>query len=65
MALLFKVSLRIHQEPGILGINAGGGFAIALFISIGQINPDNFVYVLPVISVIGGVATAIVIFYLV
>ena len=36
--------------------------SIALFISIGQINPDNFVYVLPVISVIGGVATAIVIF---
>ena len=32
---------------------------------MGQINPDNFVYVLPVISVIGGVATAIVIFYLV
>ena len=30
-------------EPGILGINAGGGFAIALFISVGKINADNFV----------------------
>lgn len=64
-AIIQSVTKNPIAEPGILGINAGGGFAIALFISIGQINPDNFVYVLPVISVIGGVATAIVIFYLV
>ena len=61
-AIIQSVTKNPIAEPGILGINAGGGFAIALFISIGQINPDNFVYVLPVISVIGGVATAIVIF---
>ena len=60
-AIIQSVTKNPIAEPGILGIN-GGGFAIALFISIGQINPDNFVYVLPVISVIGGVATAIVIF---
>ena len=64
-AIIQSVTKNPIAEPGILGINAGGGFAIALFISIGQSNPDNFVYVLPVISVIGGVATAIVIFYLV
>src|SRR5699024_7946039 len=49
-------------EPGILGINAGSGFAIALFIVVGQVNADNFVYVLPIISMIGGILTALVIF---
>ncbi|MBF7017726.1 FecCD family ABC transporter permease [Staphylococcus durrellii] len=49
-------------EPGILGINAGSGFAIALFIVIGQVSADNFVYVLPIISMIGGVVTALLIF---
>ena len=39
-----------------------GGFAIALFVAIGQVKPDNFVYVLPIISLVGGVATALVIF---
>ena len=62
MVRLYKVLLKSIAEPGILGINAGGGFAIALFITIGQIKPDNFVYVLPIISVIGGVATALIIF---
>lgn len=61
-AIVQSVTKNPIAEPGILGINAGGGFAIALFITIGQIKPDNFVYVLPLISVIGGVATALVIF---
>src|SRR5699024_8497717 len=37
-------------------------FAIALFIVVGQVNSDNFVYVLPIISMIGGILTALVIF---
>lgn len=61
-AIVQSVTKNPIAEPGILGINAGGGFAIALFITIGQIKPDNFVYVLPIISVIGGVATALIIF---
>lgn len=61
-AIIQSVTKNPIAEPGILGINAGGGFAIALFLSVGQIDPDNFVYLLPIISVIGGVATAIIIF---
>lgn len=61
-AIVQSVTKNPIAEPGILGINAGGGFAIALFIAIGQISADNFVYVLPLISIIGGVATALVIF---
>ncbi|MCE5096742.1 FecCD family ABC transporter permease [Staphylococcus devriesei] len=61
-AIIQSVTKNPIAEPGILGINAGGGFAIALFLSVGQIDPDNFIYLLPIISVIGGVATAIIIF---
>lgn len=35
---------------------------IALFIAIGKINADNFVYVLPLISILGGITTALIIF---
>ena len=56
-AVVQSVTKNPIAEPGILGINAGGGF-IALFVTIGQVKPDNFVYVLPIISLVGGVATA-------
>ncbi|EFS18036.1 iron ABC transporter permease [Staphylococcus capitis] len=61
-AVVQSVTKNPIAEPGILGINAGGGFAIALFVAIGQVKPDNFVYVLPIISLVGGIATALVIF---
>ncbi|MEJ7480317.1 iron chelate uptake ABC transporter family permease subunit, partial [Staphylococcus pasteuri] len=61
-AIIQSVTKNPIAEPGILGINAGGGFAIAIFVSIGQVDPDNFIYVLPLISIIGGVATALLIF---
>ncbi len=46
-AIVQSVTKNPIAEPGILGINAGGGFAITLFIAIGKINAHNFVYVLP------------------
>jgi iron complex transport system permease protein len=61
-AVIQSVTRNPLAEPGILGINAGSGFAIALFIVIGQVNADNFVYILPIISMIGGVGTALLIF---
>ncbi|MCU5746924.1 iron ABC transporter permease [Staphylococcus sp. SQ8-PEA] len=61
-ALLQSVTRNPLAEPGILGINAGSGFVIALFVAFGQADPDNFVYVLPIISMIGGILTGIVIF---
>lgn len=62
--ILQSVAKNPLAEPGILGINAGSGFAIALFIAIGQIQADQFVYVLPIISMIGGLLTAFAIFIL-
>ena len=62
--ILKSVTKNPLAEPGILGINAGSGFAIALFIAIGQIQADQFVYVLPIISMVGGLLTAFAIFIL-
>ncbi|WP_281200519.1 FecCD family ABC transporter permease [Staphylococcus schleiferi] len=62
--ILQSVTKNPLAEPGILGINAGSGFAIALFIAIGQIQADQFVYVLPIISMVGGLLTAFAIFIL-
>ncbi|HEB2231310.1 TPA: iron ABC transporter permease [Staphylococcus aureus] len=61
-AIVQSVTKNPIAEPGILGINAGGGFAISLFIAIGKINADNFVYVLPLISILGGITAALIIF---
>ena len=61
-AVIQSVTKNPLAEPGILGINAGSGFVIALFIVVGQVDASNFVYVLPFISMIGGVLTALIIF---
>ncbi|WP_040984252.1 FecCD family ABC transporter permease [Oceanobacillus jeddahense] len=61
-AIIQSITKNPLAEPGILGINAGGGFAIAIFIVIGQVNPDTFIYVLPLVSATGGVLTALLIF---
>ena len=58
-AIVQSVTKNPIAEPG---INAGGEFAIALFIAIGKINADNFVYVLPLISILGGITAALIIF---
>lgn len=62
-AMMQSVTNNPLAEPGILGINAGSGFLIALFLVIGHVNADNFVYVLPILSIIGGILTATIIFY--
>lgn len=61
-AILQSVTKNPLAEPGILGINAGSGFMIALFLVVGTVQPGDFVYVLPMVSMVGGIATAMVIF---
>lgn len=61
-AIIQSLTHNPLAEPGILGINAGSGFAIALFIVIGHVQVDTFVYVLPLVSMIGGILTALIIF---
>lgn len=61
-AIIQSVTKNPLAEPGILGINAGSGFAIALFMVIGNVDAGSFVYVLPIVSMIGGILTALIIF---
>ncbi|WP_323703935.1 iron ABC transporter permease [Mammaliicoccus sp. Dog046] len=61
-AILQSITKNPLAEPGILGINAGSGFMITLFIVIGTVKAGDFVYVLPLISMLGGMLTAAVIF---
>lgn len=62
-AILQSMTRNPLAEPGILGINAGSGFAIALFIAIGRVKADDFVYMLPIVSLIGGLVVTLFIFY--
>lgn len=62
-AILQSVTRNGLAESGILGINAGSGFAIALFIAIGRINAEDFVYMLPIVSLFGGLVVMLFIFY--
>lgn len=62
-AMMQSVTNNPLAEPGILGINAGSGFLIALFLVVGHVSADNFIYILPLLSIIGGMLTAIIIFY--
>ena len=62
-AMMQSVTNNPLAEPGILGINAGSGFLIALFFVVGHVSADNFIYILPLLSIIGGMLTAIIIFY--
>ena len=62
-AILQSITRNPLAEPGILGINAGSGFAIALFIAIGHVKADDFVYMLPIVSLIGGIVVTVFIFY--
>ncbi|ANZ34064.1 FecCD family ABC transporter permease [Staphylococcus carnosus] len=62
-AMMQSVTNNPLAEPGILGINAGSGFLIALFLVVGHVSADNFIYILPILSIIGGMLTAVIIFY--
>lgn len=63
-ALLQSITKNPLADPGIIGINAGSGFAIVLLIMFIPVDSSSFVYVLPLFSLLGGLLTALVIFAL-
>ncbi|MGK0554683.1 FecCD family ABC transporter permease [Macrococcus capreoli] len=63
-ALLQSITKNPLADPGIVGINAGSGFFIALLIIFMPVDSNNFVYILPLFSMIGGLITAAVVFML-
>ncbi|MGN4126735.1 FecCD family ABC transporter permease [Lysinibacillus sphaericus] len=63
-AILQGISKNALADPGILGINAGAGLAVMLFISFFPATTAAPVYLLPVLAFIGAGLTAIVIYTL-
>ncbi|TVZ77042.1 iron complex transport system permease protein [Aeribacillus composti] len=57
-AIFQDISRNDLAEPGIIGINAGAGVAIAVFFLFFPIDVGSFVYLLPVAAFIGALLTA-------
>lgn len=52
------------SDPGLLGINAGAGFMVILYILIFNATSSGSVFYLPVLALIGGGVTAIIVYLL-
>lgn len=57
-AIFQDITRNDLAEPGIIGINAGAGVAIAVFFLFFPIDVGSFVYLLPVAAFIGALLTA-------
>ncbi|MBU8905401.1 FecCD family ABC transporter permease [Desertibacillus haloalkaliphilus] len=57
-AILQGLTRNDLADPGIIGINAGAGVAIAVFFLFFPIQAGSFVYVLPLIAFLGALLTA-------
>ncbi|MGY3187984.1 FecCD family ABC transporter permease [Lysinibacillus sp. TE18511] len=63
-AILQGISKNALADPGILGINAGAGFAVMLYISFFPSTKAVPVYLLPALAFVGSGITAILIYTL-
>ncbi|WP_078378502.1 FecCD family ABC transporter permease [Sutcliffiella halmapala] len=61
-AILQGITRNDLADPGIIGINAGAGVAIAVFFLYFPIKVGSFVYMLPLVAFIGALITAILIY---
>lgn len=63
-AILQGVTRNGLADPGILGINAGAGLAVVLYISFYPVDKAGTVYLLPLIALLGAGGTAALIYTL-
>ena len=63
-AILQGVTRNDLADPGIIGINAGAGVAIAIFFLFVPVQAGSFVYLMPLVGFAGAVLTAIMIYLL-
>jgi len=62
-AILQGITRNALADPGIVGINAGAGVAIALFFLFFPVKADSFVYALPLVAFLGALLTACLIYF--
>lgn len=62
--ILQSISRNPLADPGILGINAGAGLMVMLYIAYRPVTSVQSVFLLPVLALIGAGATAILIYVL-
>lgn len=63
-AILQGITRNELADPGILGINAGAGFAVSFFVLYFSIDATVFAYVLPLVAFGGAILTALCIYWL-
>ncbi|KZE64965.1 iron ABC transporter permease [Fictibacillus phosphorivorans] len=61
-AILQSITKNPLSDPGILGINAGAGLMVVVYIMFFTVESSSFLYVLPLFALAGGMATAAVIY---
>jgi iron complex transport system permease protein len=63
-AILQGVTRNDLADPGIIGINAGAGVAIAVFFLFVPVQAGSFVYLMPLVGFAGAILTSLMIYLL-
>jgi len=63
-AILQSITKNPLSDPGILGINAGAGLMVVIYVAYFSNESTNFIYVLPLFALVGGFLTIILIYVL-
>lgn len=61
-AILQSITRNPLADPGIIGINAGAGMMVVIYIATFTLETSSFVYILPLFALLGGVLTAAIIY---
>ncbi|MTH54736.1 iron chelate uptake ABC transporter family permease subunit [Bacillus mangrovi] len=62
-AILQGITRNDLVDPGFMGINSGAGLAVTVFFLFVPIEPGSFIYILPLTAFIGGLLTALAIYF--
>ena len=63
-SILQGITRNDLADPGIIGINAGAGFSIAIFFLFVPVEAGAFVYAMPIVGFVGAFLTALLIYLL-
>jgi iron complex transport system permease protein len=62
-AILQSVTRNPLADPGIIGINAGAGLAVVLYVMYFSAEATNFLYALPLFALLGSLAIMVIIYF--